>query len=304
MLLVNKKEHHIYLYSLIAAILLHIILLIIPYLLNFIRLLLLALFPTAQLFSSPEAPKAETQPIVLEFRKPEQAFPEKFWELYENPNANELTPEESDILSTESSISAAPSPEAEPSPVPRADESGMASENEMEQAPQEVKDYLGQQDAFAYNTRRKFSKEALTGAEQPAENVSEEKQPATAEVVSEDFDAKLVGDFALSTYEWNWAPYWLEFKRKLYRVWTVPAAYSRLGLVYGYTIIWAKLNRAGEMIDFKVLKHEGHHSLEESSVGAIRSSFPFKPLPDHFPDQYLEITFLLRYPNLREMSSR
>ena len=86
------------------------------------------------------------------------------------------------------------------------------------------------------------------------------------------------------------------------RVWTVPPVYSRLGLIYGYTIIWAKLNRKGEMLDYKVLKHEGHTSLLESSVGAIRSSFPFKPLPDNFPDEFLEITFLLRYPNLREPS--
>jgi hypothetical protein len=304
MLLAKKKEHNVYLYALIAAILMHLLILIIPLLLSFLKLLFLAIFPNSQLFAADEAvPQPQTEPIVLEFKKPE-ALPDKFYELYENPNANQQTPEQSNILSNKSSISAAPNPEAPPSPVPKAKFPNAAAEEKSKELPQEVKDLMGSENIYAYNNQRKFSKNLLTGKEQIADDPSEEQQQTTTDVVSEDFDAKLVGDFALSTYEWEWAPYWLDFKKKLYRVWTTPPAYSKLGIIFGYTIIWVNLNRAGEMVDYKVLKHEGHNSLLESSVGAIRSSFPFKPLPANFPDEYLEITFLLRYPNLRELSSQ
>lgn len=304
MLLVRKKEHNIYLYALIAAILLHLEIFLLPYLLGLLKLLLLSFFPNSQLFAAQPQPKQVSPPIVLEFKKPEPQLPDKFWELQENPNANEKTPEQSDILSTKSSISAAPAPGDRKIDVLKSQPSSASATEEQEQTPQEVVDYKGDEPIFAYNSKREFSKNLLTGKEEPAENQSQENKQQPTDVANQEFDPKLVGDFALSTYEWNWAPYWLDFKKKLYRVWTVPPAYSRLGIIYGYTIIWAKLNRNGEMIDYKVLKHEGHESLLESSVGAIRSSFPFKPLPNDFPDEFLEITFLLRYPNLRELPAQ
>ena len=305
MLLVRKKEHNLYLYALIAAILLHLEVFILPYLIKFLKLFLLSIFPNLQLFATPPKPIPDTQPIVLEFAKPQPALPDKFWELYENPNANEQTPEQSDVLSTKSSISAAPNPEQSKTETPKSDQKDASITSQEKDEAQEVIDHQGSEAIYAFNQQRKFSKNLLTGKqESPETTTSEEKQVKTTDKISKDFDAKLVGDFALSTYEWEWAPYWLDFKRKLYRVWTAPPAYSHLGIIYGYTIIWVKLNRKGEMLEYKVLKHEGHPSLLESSVGAIRSSFPFKPLPDNFPDEFLEITFLLRYPNLREMSSQ
>jgi len=300
MLLVRKKEHNIYLYALIAALLLHLEIFLLPYLISLLKLLLLSLFPNSQLFASQPRTEPVPPPIVLEFKKPEPQLPDKFWELEENPNANAKAPEQSDILSTKSSVSAAPILDRLKSEAPKSGPVDASAKNESEERPQEVVDLKGNEQVFAYNTQRKFSKNLLTGEEAPTENPSQETQQQTADVTNDEFDAKLVGDFALSTYEWEWAPYWLDFKKKLYRVWTVPPVYSRLGLIYGYTIIRVKLNRNGEMLDYKVLKHEGHTALLESSVGAIRSSFPFKPLPDNFPDEFLEITFLLRYPNLRE----
>lgn len=304
MLLVRKKEHNIYLYALIAAILLHLEFFILPYLFKFLKLFLLTVFPNLQLFATPPKPVPDMQPIVLEFPKSKPELPDKFWELYENPNANEQTPEKSDILSTQSSVSAAPIQNQSKSDAPKSNPSTASQKNQTEEKPEEVIDLGGNEPIYAFNQQRKFSKNLLTGKEQKSETESEENQVKTTDKVNEDFDAKLIGDFALSTYEWEWAPYWLDFKKKLYRVWTAPPAYSRLGLIYGYTIIWVKLNRNGVMLDYKVLKHEGHQSLEESSVGAILSSFPFKPLPDNFPDEFLEITFLLRYPNLREATSQ
>jgi hypothetical protein len=115
------------------------------------------------------------------------------------------------------------------------------------------------------------------------------------------FSADLLGDdISLSTYAWKWAPYINAFKRKLYTVWFTPAAYHRLGLIDGYTVIQFSISRDGQLVDYKVLEHTGHESLEKSSVNAITAVFPFKPLPVNFPEEYLTITARMIYPNLRQ----
>jgi outer membrane biosynthesis protein TonB len=257
-------------------------------------LFLLTIFPNFQLFATPPKPVPDPQPIVLEFAKPKPELPNKFWELYENPNANEQIPEQADILSTQSSISAAPIQDQLKSDAPKSDPIDAHKANETNERAEEVIDLQGNEPIYAFNQQRKFSKNLLTGKERAPETESEENQTKTTDKVSKEFDAKLVGDFVLSTYEWEWAPWWLEFKRKLYRVWVPPVAFS-MGLISGYTIIYVKINRNSEILDYKVLKHEGHHTLQESSVGAILSSFPFKPLPEDFPENYLEVRLILGY---------
>ena len=71
----------------------------------------------------------------------------------------------------------------------------------------------------------------------------------------------------------------------------------------GFTIIQFSISKEGQLIEYEVLKHEGHESLEQSSVNAIKSSFPFKPLPVNFPDDNLTIVARLIYPNLRERAN-
>jgi TonB family protein len=86
----------------------------------------------------------------------------------------------------------------------------------------------------------------------------------------------------------------------LNRVWYAPPAYYELGLIYGHTILRFKISRAGDISDLEVLRQVGHASLEQSSVSAIQAVFPFLPLPNNFPDEYLEVTVKMIYPNLRE----
>jgi hypothetical protein len=113
------------------------------------------------------------------------------------------------------------------------------------------------------------------------------------------FSVEEVGALTLSTYKWNWAPYVNALKNKLSYVWSAPAAYYQLGLIYGYTIIAFEIDRDGNLIKMKTLKHVGHSSLKVSSEEAIRALFKFKPLPPDFPDKTLTITAKLIYPNLR-----
>ena len=162
---------------------------------------------------------------------------------------------------------------------------------------------------------KKFSRDALVGKQlENDENVDfnnkevlEAGDQSTQQMVTtnniyeqKQFSADQVGDVSLSTYAWEWAPYINAFKRKLYQVWFSPSAYYRLGLIHGYTVMRFSISRNGKLLDFELLEHKGHESLETSSVNAIKSVFPFKKLPDHFPDEKLTITAKLIYPNLRE----
>jgi outer membrane biosynthesis protein TonB len=64
-------------------------------------------------------------------------------------------------------------------------------------------------------------------------------------------------------------------------------------------VIEFSISKEGDLIGYKVHEHSGHESLEVSSVNAINASFPFKPLPNNFPDEMLTVTARLIYPNLR-----
>ena len=163
---------------------------------------------------------------------------------------------------------------------------------------------------------KKFSKEALLndkndqdlnelslGQDQPLRKAiqSLQSQETTNNIYNQNkFSVDQLGDLSLSTYAWEWAPYINALKRKLSQVWFAPAAYNRLGLIHGYTVIQFSISKEGYLLEYTVLEHKGHESLELSSINAIKSSFPFKPLPANFPDEYLTIIARLIYPNLRE----
>jgi outer membrane biosynthesis protein TonB len=166
--------------------------------------------------------------------------------------------------------------------------------------------------AFTQNKPvKKFSRESLTGERvsySSAEEVAAEQQSQASDGTNnvfkqEEFSADELKNISLSTYQWAWAPYINEFKRKLFRVWYAPPAYYQLGLIYGYTVIRFTIDRNGNILDKQILKHEGHSSLEQSSSNAIDAVFPLKPLPAHFPDETLTLTIQMIYPNLRPGSN-
>ncbi len=314
----RRKENRILILSILLSLLIHGLLLI---LINY-RALLGETTPQAQeeqplefVFEEPQPPAAEPQPQP----QPQEQIPDKFYELVENPNANQQTPDQSSRLSTASSrssapviqpgeISAVPGTETEKPAVskPQPQEQQLAEEQQAEKqaAEREINEVV-ENAIMAFRSSHVFDKSALS-KNKPRPQKTETKEQDQSDTpkgetsfAPKGFNADLVGDFALSTYEWEWAPYWLAFKRKLNRVWYAPPAYSQLGLIHGYTIVRFKVRRDGSMYDFQVLQHVGHRSLKESSISAIKSSFPFLPLPDSFPDEYLEVTIKMVYPDLR-----
>lgn len=293
----NSKDRKIVIISIVVSIFLHLAILI--------------LLQEKYLFGStvvqqPEPPK----PLELVFEQPqppqEQQQPERFYELVENPNASGEKPDAAGMLSTEASRSSAPKiTDQNLHAIPGSETENTRRQQSAEQAQQSPEVLNAIQNAMlAYRSSHSFTRSALTGQEEkPPEKTKSEDTKGETQKTPPGFRADLVGDFALSTYSWEWAPYWLAFKRKLNRVWFAPPAYYQLGLIHGYTIVRFKVSRDGQLFDFRVLRHVGHESLKESSINAIRASFPFMPLPDNFPDNYLEVTIKMVYPDLRQYNA-
>ena len=104
-----------------------------------------------------------------------------------------------------------------------------------------------------------------------------------------------IGNITLNTTEWDFAPYLLDLKRRIRQKWIPPVAFYALGAIHGYTWVQFRIYPDGRMEDLSILETEGHESLHRSSVNAVTGAAPFRELPDHFPEKYLEIAFGFYY---------
>ncbi len=103
------------------------------------------------------------------------------------------------------------------------------------------------------------------------------------------------GGITLNTYNWNFASYILDMKKKLKASTFPPAAFTLLGMISGKTVINFKVFPDGKAADINVVEYEGDRSLMETSVDAVRVASPFSPLPRDFPEEYLELTWTFIY---------
>jgi hypothetical protein len=106
-------------------------------------------------------------------------------------------------------------------------------------------------------------------------------------------DAK--GSISLSTYEWDYASYILHMKRKLKSNIFPPAIFTYMGGISGETTLFFRVWPDGKMTDLSVIEYNGHKTLMETSVTAVEKSSPFRPLPDNFPEEFLELRWTFFY---------
>ena len=247
----------------------------------------------------PEEKTGEEVTVLFPENKPE---PIKRKEIVENINPTNEKPEQSDYLSDFNSKAKNPSlsDKIGNQPLSRGN-TPFANLSRAERVPTQSQPF----------TMKKFSVKELTNGESTAQYSRSESQKEMPQMQTasdgsgqmleqKDFSVSDVGPLTLSTYKWEYAPYINEMKKKLMRVWFAPPAYYQLGLISGQTILQFSVDRSGNLIDLKILRHIGHKSLEISSENAIRALFPFKPLPKDCPDPYLVITATLVYPDLRQ----
>jgi len=101
---------------------------------------------------------------------------------------------------------------------------------------------------------------------------------------------KELGGFAFNTYDWDFAPYMLELKRRIQGNIFPPIAFSQLGMIDGETLLRFRINPDGSLEALELLDTKGHKSLVDTSVNAVEISAPFPVLPDDFPKPFLEVT--------------
>jgi outer membrane biosynthesis protein TonB len=103
------------------------------------------------------------------------------------------------------------------------------------------------------------------------------------------------GGLQLSTYNWEFAPYLAYLKRHIGDHIHPPAAFTQFGLIQGQTRLKFRISPDGRLADLEVIDFDGSPYLRDTSTRAVELSANFKPLPAHFPEDYLEITALFHY---------
>jgi outer membrane biosynthesis protein TonB len=114
-----------------------------------------------------------------------------------------------------------------------------------------------------------------------------------------EFSTEALGGITLNTYAWDFAYYILEMKRKLRENTYPPIAFSRFGMISGQTVLTFKVMPDGKAVDVTVLEYTGHKTLMETSVDAVEGASPFRPLPNDFPEDYLELKWTFIYYVIR-----
>ncbi len=102
------------------------------------------------------------------------------------------------------------------------------------------------------------------------------------------------GGLQLSTYAWDYAPYMQYLQRHIDRHIYPPRAFE-LGMIDGMTQVKFRIWRDGRLEGPELIDYKGHDLLRDTSLKAVELSAPFKALPPDFPDEYLEIVGTFEY---------
>jgi outer membrane biosynthesis protein TonB len=108
-----------------------------------------------------------------------------------------------------------------------------------------------------------------------------------------------LGDVSLNTYAWDFAPYILYMKRRIRKHVYPPPAFYKMGAISGTIVVNFKVYPDGSVSEPKLVSVKGHNALVSTSINSIKASNPFKPLPEDFPENYLELTWSFIYSILR-----
>jgi outer membrane biosynthesis protein TonB len=217
------------------------------------------------------------------------------FELVSPPEQPIPTNQPSQYLSTVASAASDESPDNDDSALPRregviplpdtpSEEAGAegGGDTELPRLPEQVAD-LGE--AFE---RSKF----LTQKSPSRKPSFPEEHP---DFKNESSARASVGGITINTTAWDFAPYLLDLKHRIKQHWIPPLAFTALGAIHGYTKINFRIYPDGSMSALSVVEADGHDALHRSSENAIKGAAPFRPLPDNFPEDYLDITFGFYY---------
>ncbi len=143
-----------------------------------------------------------------------------------------------------------------------------------------------------------------SGAAVPPESNPGQRQPAPPAVPprprhdSPRSGVQASGQLSLSTYAWAYAPYLRHLRDAISARWYPPYAFD-MGLVEGEGAIFFRVLPDGSTPRIEIVSDSGHPSLVRAARNAVDHAGPLPPLPDHFPDPWLDVTWNYRYVILR-----
>jgi hypothetical protein len=136
----------------------------------------------------------------------------------------------------------------------------------------------------------------LTGKHVPSRRSGPGGHGARTDAASGEDGALEFGDYSFSTKAWDYEPYWIYMRERLYANWHPPAAYKDYGIIQGgWTQVRAVLDRRGRLRSARIVGEEGHASLHPASFAAMTGAAPFRPLPPDFPEDSLVVTVRFIY---------
>ncbi len=103
------------------------------------------------------------------------------------------------------------------------------------------------------------------------------------------------GGMSFNTYKWDFAPYMLKMKQKIQNNINPPPAFRNMGMISGKNLIRFVVAPSGKLKEVILIGSDTHISLDQTSLAAINSSAPFFPLPQNFPEEFLEVTATFEY---------
>ncbi|MFC1568840.1 hypothetical protein ACFL4L_01270 [bacterium] len=266
-----------------------------------LHLLLILIFQEwNNLFLSPRKVEKVKEPLVFNFIQRDQPRT-----LMETGEASQAAPDQADFLSDKQSIARDMSDGfKENNTMPFAE--GQVALGSIQPPPQLVNpkpNEMSEQNSETEkivpegihvrkevnSSKPTFDRNRLLGLQKPSHKpLSEPNYKELKSSVEES------GGISFNTYAWEWAPFMFQLKERIQKNIFPPASFTRLGFG-GAHLIRFRIARNGGFTGPDLLGFEGDRVLTETSANAITLSKPFPPLPDDFPESFLEVTVQFRY---------
>jgi len=167
----------------------------------------------------------------------------------------------------------------------------QAESNDLSKELKNSQDELKEEktDNIVDNRTSDFNRELLTKPQETMQAGVSQNIP-TVRYDNRKSRAPDMGGMSFNTYNWDFAPYMLILKKKVQGNIFPPPAFTHMGLIKGETLLRFKIYPNGELRDLELLEYTGHETLMKTSISSINISAPFQPLPDDFPEPFLEVT--------------
>jgi hypothetical protein len=234
---------------------------------------------TFELVETPEQARSQTPPENAQLLSDKNAVAHDEYQKNDKPKGNPYSEGDFDVKNLPV-VPVEPTPLTEQVPEQKNE---ISKENQLTESSSNRYEY------------QKFSRQELMKKNPASTNYPEQSRLDKPLYDNKQFSADDLGGFSFNTYDWDFAPYMLEMKRKVERNVFPPPAFTYMGLISGETVLRFKVMPNGEVKDLKVLKYSGHESLKETSINSIVNSSPFRPLPADFPESFLEVTASFTY---------